>query len=171
MRCVSSVRGKLRLSLPNNIGTDPISVEAKLFLFPLHRWVSLSQYLFNRLRRGKETLSLSFYNHGRILRAHQQKVNFAGFLFVHRKGTFCELTLFKNTITTKIQSPLQEISSLGTLLSFKREEIEPKSSHPRWQEERSHWNLLHLWHASSPVKLLSSSWRTEVLNLGSELSP
>lgn len=65
------------------------------------------------------------------MRAHQQKVNFAGFLFVRRKGTFCEPTLFKNTITTKIQPPLQEISSLGILLSFKREEIEPKSSHPR----------------------------------------
>lgn len=52
--------------------------------------------------------------------ACQQKVNFAGFLFIHRKGTFCELTLFKNTITTKIQPPLQKISSLGILLSFKK---------------------------------------------------
>lgn len=59
------------------------------------------------------------------MRANQQKVSFAGFLFTHRKGTFCELTLFKNTKTTKIQPPPQEISSLGILLSFEREEFNP----------------------------------------------
>lgn len=30
------------------------------------------------------------------MHANQKKVSFAGFLFIHREGTFCELTLFKN---------------------------------------------------------------------------
>lgn len=105
------------------------------------------------------------FNHDRIVHTDQYKFNLAVFLFIHRKGTFWDLTLFKNNNSKKSNIhhklfPVQEFC-----FHLKEKEFNPNPhilfSRKSWVTWNHHtYDMLHLlwnWWAQAG-RLRCSAW-------------